>query len=91
MQMRSEDVCTTIRRTVREMAPNPEGWIGDDPRLAEDLEYHSLALVELAFVLEDEFGLPPIDEASAVAIRTAGDVERYVVKALAAQNWAASE
>jgi acyl carrier protein len=47
--------------------------------LVEDLEYHSLALIELSFTLEDEFDLNNIDESVARRITTVGDIEEYVV------------
>jgi acyl carrier protein len=37
--------------------------------LVEDLEYHSLALLEIASALEDEFDLRPIDEKTARQMR----------------------
>ncbi|MEE3922508.1 hypothetical protein V2I01_41850 [Micromonospora sp. BRA006-A] len=54
--------------------------------LVEDLEYHSLALLELAFALEDEFDLPPIDEQSVQNIRTAADIENHVVRQLESKD-----
>ncbi len=53
-------------------------------RLVDDLGYHSLALLELAFALEDEFNLPTIDEATARSIITVADVERHVLTTLRA-------
>ena len=74
------EVDHVIRDLIFELAPNPEGGEGhDDPRLVEELEYHSLGLMELAFTLEDEFELEPIDEETAVGIATVGDVVRHVV------------
>jgi len=52
----------------------------DDAHLVDDLEYHSLALIELSFTLEDEFDLKPIDEAAAQQIMTVRDIEKYVVR-----------
>jgi len=75
-----------IRELIRELAPNPEGLRLENPHLVNDLRYHSLALLELAFTLEDEFNLEPIDQEIARQIGTAKDVEDYVVgKVLAAQ------
>jgi len=51
-------------------------------RLVEELGCHSLALLELAFSLEDEFDLATIDEATARQILTVGDVERHVLTEL---------
>jgi acyl carrier protein len=77
----------TVRELVIELAPNPDGAAGkSDPHLVDDLEYHSLALMELAFTLEDEFELDPLDEETALSIVTLGDVERHVVSALEARS-----
>lgn len=71
-----------IREIVRELAPNAERPCTEDALLVEDLEYHSLALLELAFALEDEFDLPPIDEANVQNIHSVRDIEEYVVQQL---------
>lgn len=80
--LREEDVRVLIGRVVRELAPNPEGGDGSQIKLVDELEYTSLALLELAFTLEDEFELPPIDEETARKIVTIADVETYVVDGL---------
>ncbi|HTB49617.1 MAG TPA: hypothetical protein VK701_01445 [Solirubrobacteraceae bacterium] len=77
-----EDVCILIGRIVRELAPNPESGEGNQVKLVDQLEYTSLALLELAFTLEDEFELPPIDEDTARKIITIADVETHVVDGL---------
>ncbi|MFI9388799.1 phosphopantetheine-binding protein [Kutzneria sp. NPDC052558] len=84
MTQRTQD---QVRRQIAElalaMAPAPGGATGiDDPDLVDDLGYHSLALLELAFALEDEFELPPIDQERAQRIRRVGDVADYVVEQL---------
>lgn len=75
-----------IRRTVREMvlqlAPEPDPAADGRARLADDLGFHSLALVELAFALEDDFDLPLIDEPAARAITTIDEVAAHVIRAL---------
>jgi acyl carrier protein len=63
-----------------DLAPNSDGRRGADARLVEDLGYHSLALMELTFALEDEFNLDPIDEDTARKIRTVGQVQDLVVQ-----------
>jgi acyl carrier protein len=89
--MRSEDeVRDTIRLIVRELAPEPNRALGDEARLMDDLAYHSLALMELAFTLEDEFDLLPIDEATGRAIQTVGDIQEHVLAELRAREVAAS-
>lgn len=77
-----EEVRPLIARIVRELAPTPGGPEGSDVKLVDELEYTSLALLELAFTLEDEFDLPPIDEETARTILTVRNVEDYVVDAL---------
>jgi acyl carrier protein len=82
-QRTEEDVRETVRAVVLELAPNGDDSAGADTRLVEDLGFHSLALLELAFTLEDEFDLPPIDEATARQITTLGTVEAHVIGQLA--------
>jgi acyl carrier protein len=73
----------TVRQCIAELAPNQNiNELKAEHKLVEDLEYHSLALMEMAFTLEDEFHLDPISESDAQSIRTAGDVEEYVVNEL---------
>jgi len=80
MARSEQDVRTLIRNLILELAPNPDGMQSDqEVLLVETLEYHSLALIELAFTLEDEFDLDPIDETAARQIRTAQDVEDFVL------------
>ncbi|MFF4579776.1 hypothetical protein [Streptomyces sp. NPDC001389] len=83
-QRTEEDTRRQIREIVISMAP--EAGAADatdpDPDLVETLGYHSLALLELAFALEDEYALPPIDQESAQGIRKVSDVEDYVLAQL---------
>lgn len=84
MEPYSEDaVRELVRGILLELAPNPEGASTGDARLVEELEYHSLALLELAFALEDEFDLKPIDEETARAIQTVQHVQDHVWQELA--------
>jgi acyl carrier protein len=73
---------TIIRRFVSEFAPADIDGITPGSRLVEDLGYHSLALLELAFAIEDEFDLPPMDEETAQNFRTVQDVEDLVAAAV---------
>lgn len=84
-------VRSRIRAIIADLAPNRRASPATGARLVEDLGYHSLALLELAFALEDEFDLPPIDEAVADLIRTVGDVEDNVVAQLATQASAVTD
>jgi acyl carrier protein len=84
VQGRSEEqVRDYVAEIIMELAPNPDERDSDAAlRLVEDLGFHSLALLELAFTLEDEFDLPPIDEATARQITTVGKIADHVVTAL---------
>lgn len=87
-----EGIREQIRCTVIELSPQsdavPRPIMKADPetRLVEDLGYHSLALMELAFALEEEFQLPPVDQTAADHIVTVGDVEDYVCEHLSATD-----
>lgn len=84
---RSEsDVRRIIRGLVLELAPHEGAVTAEDPRLVEDLAYHSLAVLELAFTIEDEFDLEPIDQETAQHIQTVRAVEDYVIAKLRARN-----
>jgi acyl carrier protein len=74
-----EEIRALIRALILELAPTNDEPDQADPRLVADLGYHSLALLELAFTLEDQFNLEPIDQEAAQHIVTAGDVEDYVI------------
>lgn len=74
------DVRRRVRAIILDLAPEKGGEELPNPRLLEDLSYHSLAMVELAFALEDEFELPPMEEEAVNEnIRTASDIEDYVL------------
>ncbi len=76
----------SVREIVMELAPNQEAQPADDAKLVDDLQYTSLALTELAFTLEDEFDLSPIDEATARAISTVGDICDHVEREIRARQ-----
>ncbi|MEV0289169.1 acyl carrier protein [Kribbella sp. NPDC050820] len=79
-----------IRAIVAELAPRQVEDLRDELRLVDDLEYSSLALTELAFTLEDEFDLQPIDEPTARAISTVGDICDHVEGELRTRSEAAA-
>jgi acyl carrier protein len=86
--MESEnEVRTTIVAIIRQLAPEPIEWDGiTDLSLVEGLGFHSLALLELAFAIEDDFELPPIDEETGRGISTTEDVIGYVLTQLREQG-----
>jgi acyl carrier protein len=76
------DVRELVRAIVLELGPERFDSAGPDARLLEDLAYNSLALTELAFTLEDEFDLSPIEETTARQITTLGSIQEHVVNEL---------
>jgi len=89
--MRTEDeIRDTIRLIVMELAPEPDRALSDEAKLQGDLAYHSLALMELAFTLEDEFDLLPVDEATGRGIQSIRDVQDHVLNELRAREVATS-
>jgi acyl carrier protein len=83
---RLADVRAAVRSIVTELAPGGNESADPDATLVDDLGYHSLALLELAFTLEDEFDLEPIEEATARRISTVRKVEEHVIEQLAARG-----
>lgn len=77
-----EQVRARIRDLVASLSPAEAPEVTPDSRLVNDLEYQSLALLELAFALEEEYDLPPIDEAIASQIEMVRDIEEYVLSHL---------
>jgi acyl carrier protein len=71
---------SSVRTIVLELAPSAEDAPDEgEVHLTDHLAYNSLALLELAFTLEDEYDLMPIDEETARAIVTLQDVQDYIV------------
>ena len=86
-QQRTEaGVRSVVRSVVIELSPERTEAPDLDARLIDDLGYNSMALVELAFTLEDEFDLEPIEESTARQITTLGAVADHVVTELAARG-----
>ena len=81
-QQTGADVRARVRSIILQVAPNPGGVQAGPTELVEHLEYHSLALLELGFTLEDEFELPPLDQAQVQDITTVEEVEDLVLRLL---------
>jgi acyl carrier protein len=73
------DVRARVRSIILQVSPNPDGVQAGETQLVEHLEYHSLALLELGFTLEDEFNLPPLDQAQVQDITTVEQIEDLVL------------
>ncbi len=72
------DIQSVIIQLIKDLCPGNAEKMTNKSHLANDLGYHSLALVELAFALEDKFDLEPIDQVTAKSIQTVGDIVNYV-------------
>ncbi len=73
---------TRIRSIVSDQLGVETDEIRSESRIADDLGADSLDVVELVMQLEDEFDIE-VPEDAAEAIRTVGDVERYVAEHVA--------
>ncbi|MGP0051384.1 MAG: phosphopantetheine-binding protein [Solirubrobacteraceae bacterium] len=76
---REQEILAAILTVIAEVAPNKDIEIRGDCRLVDELEFNSLALLELAFTLEDEFDLTPITEEDARQITTVDKVVEHVL------------
>jgi acyl carrier protein len=72
-----------VRAAVAEHLQVERERLTDDTSLADDLGLDSLAGIELATALEDRFSLRITDDELA-ALRTYGDLERLVLRKVAA-------
>ncbi len=87
MEQTEREVRETILSIIRQLAPDPGDYDGTgDVHLVNDLGFHSLALLELAFAIEDDFDLPPIDEETGRTIATSEQVISYVLGQLREQG-----
>lgn len=80
---RESEVREVVREIVIEIGPERADPTDATVPLVDGLGYNSLALVELAFTLEDEFDLAPIDEVTARRIDSLQAVQDHVVAELA--------
>ena len=55
--MDEQEVSQVLCRVVQMIAPAPADTVKPDDRLIGDLGFHSLAMVELAFAIEDLFAI----------------------------------
>ena len=73
------EVAARIRTLISEQLGVAADELGPDASILDDLGADSLDVVELVMAIEDEFDIEVPDE-DAEAIRTVGDVERYVTQ-----------
>jgi acyl carrier protein len=74
---------SVVRHAIVLIAPSHQAFAVDGNHLINDLGYDSLTLVELAFALEELFGLDAVTPERAMALRTVGDIISHVEAALA--------
>ncbi|HEU5331335.1 MAG TPA: acyl carrier protein [Actinocrinis sp.] len=79
-------VTAVVREVARLVCPLKGAVVAEASRLINDLGFHSLALVELGFNIEDLFGLEAVDPREAMGLSTVGDIVALVERALAEQN-----
>lgn len=71
------EVRERVRALVQSMAPEPQE--ATDATSFVDLGYHSLALVELAFAVELEFDLEPIQAEEVEGVETVLHLQNFVL------------
>lgn len=76
-------VPAVVRQVVRLVAPQPPQSVTEQQHLIGDLGFHSLALAELGFTLEDLFGLDAITPERAMTLQSVGDIVELIRGALA--------
>lgn len=81
--MKEDELVLKVHDMIGQLAPEVGAEVTPDSRLVEDLGYHSLALLELSVLLEDTFGLPPLDETATREIGKVGDITHLVCQVLA--------
>ncbi len=79
----AEQVTAVIYEAVRLIAPAPPEVVTGAHLLIGDLGFHSLALAELGFTLEDLFSLDAVTPEQAMSLGTVGDISALIGKALA--------
>lgn len=67
-----------LQQMLAEQFVTDEENITMETSFVEDLDADSLDLVEFAMAVEEEFGLPEIDEEDLQKIVTVGDAVRYI-------------
>lgn len=78
------EAAPVVTQLLRLIAPHPPQEITAEQQLIGDLGFHSLALAELGFSLEDLFGLDAITPERAMTVKTVGDILDLVEQAVAA-------
>lgn len=75
-------ISTKVDSVVHELAPDQTVGITDGSHLVDELGFSSMNLMELAFVVEEEFEFPPIDISETMSITTVGELKEFVARKL---------
>lgn len=77
-------VRAVVHEVVRLIAPFPQEVVTDDQELVNHLAFHSLALAELGFALEELFSLDAVTPEQAMSMTTVGDITALIGDAITA-------
>jgi acyl carrier protein len=77
-----ETLRSKVRDILFQVAPNKPDNFSRDTELVSDLAYHSLAILEAIFTIEEEIEIELVDYGNADEITTVGDVEDYVLRVM---------
>ena len=78
----TDTVPAIVHEVVRLVTPQRPAEVRDGQQLIGDLGFHSLALAELAFTLEDLFGLDAITPERAMTLKTVGDISELILASI---------
>lgn len=75
-----DQITSELLELVLDMAPErlPDGVDAEVANFVDDLGYHSVALVELGFAVEEHFGLEPITAEEVEDVQTTVDLAHFV-------------
>lgn len=76
--MEPDNIPARVHEIVGRLAPSMPAIVADGDHFIDDLEFHSLALVELGFGIEEAFGLEPISADEVEHVTTVGDLVTFV-------------
>lgn len=79
----TSQVRAVVHEVVRLIAPFPMAAVADEAELVNDLSFHSVALAELGFTLEELFTLDAVTPEQAMSMSTVGDISTLIGKAVA--------
>lgn len=79
-----EDVTGITCAVAGYLAPDPVNGVTPDKSLFDDLAYHSMAMIDLTFAIEEVFDLDPIEPEVLDDVGSVGDLVTYVEKEVAA-------